>query len=306
MKTSVGKRNLRFILAASFLGEITMKSYIPILVLLLTACQSTPAEEGPPEKKPIVAEVAQFQAEELYDAITFAGTIRAKQETHLYAPLSGTVEQHFVEPGASVRTGQEILSLRPDSQGQEYQVHVVKAPVPGTLISIDRDPTEHVNANEEIGMIADLSQLIVDIHATQSDLPFLHIGEELRVLVGGEETTGEILRIAQRADPESRAFPVRVALQSHPSIRLGTFARILAKKNPRQGFRVPLSYLHRNQTTVILLDEKDNARWVEVKVGQLFGDRIEILEGIDEGSRVMGNASRQPEEGEHVQLAEPE
>jgi multidrug efflux pump subunit AcrA (membrane-fusion protein) len=283
-----------------------MKRLIAVAILLLSACQTAPSQESSAEKKPVVAEIKKFAKEELYGKIIFAGTVKAKQETHLYAPLAGTVEQQFVEEGESVEKGRKILSIRPDSRGLEFQPNVLKAAVSGTLISVEREATEHVNANEEIATIADLSQLVVDIHASQSDLPFLHVGNELLVVVAGEETVGKILRIAQRADRESRAFPVRIALQADPSIRLGAFARITAKKNLRQGIRVPLSYLQRSQTALIVLDRQDQAHWTDVKVGQVFGDKIEILEGIDENSRVIGGFSRQPEEGEQIHAAEQE
>jgi multidrug efflux pump subunit AcrA (membrane-fusion protein) len=273
-------------------------------LLLLTACQSAPPEEQTQEKKPIIAEVQLFEMEELYETMTFAGTVEAKQETHVYAPLGGTIEQHFLEPGVSVKEGEPILSLRPDSLGLDFRINVIKATVSGTLIDIERDPTEHVRANEEIATIADLSQLIVDIHASQNDLSFLQLGEELVVVVAGEKTTGKILRVAQRAERKSRTFPVRLALPEHPSIRLGSFVKVIAKKNLRLGLRVPLNYLQRNQTALIVLDEDNKAHWVEVKVGQVFGDKVEILEGIDESSRVIGNFSRQPEEDEEVQISE--
>jgi multidrug efflux pump subunit AcrA (membrane-fusion protein) len=281
-----------------------MNKLITFVILLLVGCQTTPSEESIFEKKPVIGEVEQFAVEELYEAIAFAGTVKAKQETLLYAPLAGTVKQHFVEAGQVVEAGQEILSISPDSLGLEFRVNVLKAPISGTLISIEFEPAEHVDANKEIATIADLSQLVVDIYATQGDLPFLYLGDELRVSVAGEETTGKILRIAQRADRDSRAYPVRISLQVHPSIRFGSFVRVFAKKNLRKGIRVPLSYLRRGQTTLIVLDDEDKARWVAVKVGQVFGDRVEILEGIDENSRVIGSFSRMPEEGEKIQIEE--
>lgn len=195
------------------------------------------------------------------------------QDSTLRAPYDGVIAQRFVEQGQNVRAGQPIVKFQ-DANEIEIAVDV-----------------------PEVVMAADIrSADIVQMFAEFSAVP-------------GVQFPVRIKEIAQRADPVTQTFTVRVAMQAPPGINIlpGMTATVTAAYQ-RAGILgprilVPLSAITQDGSGgqivwVIGADQLVSPR--PVKLGQPTGGRIEILEGLAAGDRIAVAGVNSLREGQQV------
>ena len=78
---------------------------------------------------------------------------------------------------------------------------------------------------------------------------------------------------------------------------------VVIKKYPHIGYRLPYKYLRRQKSHVLVVNEDNTVRFVEVEVGEHYGEDIEILKGVNPKTRIVTSFSTMPVEGQKVKLA---
>jgi len=107
--------------------------------------------------------------------------------------------------------------------------------------------------------------------------------------LGGVTLAGTISEIVPAADPASRTSVVKLDLPPTESLRSGVFGRVKFAVGQKQALTVPQSALvERGQLTgVYVLDTDRVARLRLIKTGKAYGDRVEVLSGLNEGETVV-------------------
>lgn len=143
--------------------------------------------------------------------------------------------------------------------------------------------------------VADLSVvwIICDVH--EEDLPKVAIGQVARIKVASypdKVLIGRISDIEPILDPSIRTAKVRVELRNPGFLKVGMFTTATIESLRKDHFAlVPApSVLHLHDRDWVFVPAGDNRfRRVEVKAGQLVGDRQAILAGIQGGQQVVSN-----------------
>lgn len=267
-------------------------------------------EEDDDDEVPEVA-VIQIQKEELFDYMNFSGVLAARSQETLYAPLSGQVREITVQDGTKVSKGKKLLSIKPDSEGNEFRDHMLRASRSGTVINLLAKAGLHVDKNQELLSIADLGAFKTEIAVTLEDLRFLKVGQKVEMtLSSSEKIEGVIQSLAGTPDIKTKTFNVIVKipcskLQTCKDVYPGLLANLSVKKNPHLGYRLPFKYLRRQKSHILVVDKENIVRFVEVEVGQHYGQDVEILKGISSETRIVTSFSTMPQEGQKVKIIPP-
>ncbi len=123
-----------------------------------------------------------------------------------------------------------------------------------------------------------------------SDLSALKPGMSVRVLpTGGESVTGTVRRIGPTVDTATRNGLVYVDLPNTPGLRAGSFARGDFETGRGQALTLPQTavLLREGFSWVFIVDGDSRVRQQKVATGRRSGERIEIVEGLDAGARVV-------------------
>ena len=106
------------------------------------------------------------------------------------------------------------------------------------------------------------------------------------VLVG--ESTARIAHIAA-VDPATRSALVKIELPANSPLRSGSFVHVRFDIGRRNALTVPAAAIAtRGQLTMVyVVDNAGAARMRLVTLGETFGDRIEILSGLDPDERIV-------------------
>jgi len=182
------------------------------------------------------------------------------QDTTLRAPYDGVIAERFVEEGQNVRAKESIVKFQ-DVDEVEIAVDVPEAVMAANLQS------------------ADIVQLVAEI----SGAP-------------GVRFPVRVSEMAQRADPTTQTFNVRVAMQAPEGISVlpGMSATVTMtyRRANVLGSRtmIPITAIHQDSDgtqMVWLLDDSDVVSPRTVSLGVAVAGDVEIAEGLAEGDRIV-------------------
>jgi cobalt-zinc-cadmium efflux system membrane fusion protein len=185
----------------------------------------------------------------------------------------------------------QIFGLRSDRWAQDI---IIRAPVSGKVLEISVAAGEYRNdTSAPVMTIADLFTVFMAADVPESQIRLIRPGEQVEIALAaypGETFRGEVKRIGDTVDPQTRTIKVRAELPN-PSGRLRP--EMFGEIRHRQGFReapvLPAGAIVQGDQRNIVYREKSPGVFeiVEVTFGKREGDRVPILTGINVGDRVV-------------------
>lgn len=178
----------------------------------------------------------------------------------------------------------------------------IRAPVSGVVTEKHVETGDAVGVQTPLFTIADLSTVVVRVQVSELDVVQLRPGDPAEVMLDafpGQTLSGRIRRVFPSADPSTRLVPVEVALEGEGAriARPGFLARVTFALSPREGARlVPASALVGGTgAEAVFVVQEGRAQRRPVQTGLTSAGRVEILNGLEPGDRVVvtgGNALR--------------
>jgi multidrug efflux system membrane fusion protein len=120
------------------------------------------------------------------------------------------------------------------------------------------------------------------------------------------EYPGTLSEVATRADPTTRTFAVRIAFEAPPNSGLlpGMTARVTGRFQGSAPVRVPVSALAANPgaeaTVWIINPDTMTAHARVVQLGQMIGDEVDVIAGLEAGEMIAVTGAAQLAEGMQV------
>lgn len=202
------------------------------------------------------------------------------------------------------------------AQGQLAEASATKAntelrsTVDGFVTERSADPGTLAQPGTPVLTVSVVKQIYVE-----TSYPLDYSGE---VRPGGEATVtfdsipdrtfvGRIKDVNQAADPQSRQFLVRVAVDNpDETIRPGMFGRVrVILEHHQVPVAVPITAVTtkpNSGTTLTMVDENNTAHVVTVQTGAKDDKNVEIVQGLSAGQRVVMIAARAVQDGAKVQI----
>ncbi|HEY3836013.1 MAG TPA: efflux RND transporter periplasmic adaptor subunit [Bryobacteraceae bacterium] len=190
---------------------------------------------------------------------------------------------------------------------QSYRV--VRAPFDGVITLRNVDTGALVNAgNTLLYRIAQTSILRTYVNVPQAYADSVRPGEAatLRVTnVPGKDFPGTVARTANALDPSSRTLLVEVQVPNAQNLLMpGMYARVdLSSARKQPPLLVPSEALivRADGSQLAVLTEDHRVHLQKIEIGRDFGDRIEVLGGLQEGALVVANPGDAIVEGQSVE-----
>ncbi|CAA7614952.1 efflux RND transporter periplasmic adaptor subunit [Magnetospirillum sp. UT-4] len=191
--------------------------------------------------------------------------------------------------GVSESQIQEIASSR--RPAHRFRIH---APQDGVVVQLGVGEGMYIRPDQTIMTLSDLSSIwvIADVLESQSDRVFPGMEAEARLAHLPQEVwRGRVDYVYPELDETTRTLRVRLRF-ANPGMKLRPrmFAEITLKGKPRKPvLAVPSEAVIRTGRSDRVVQALGDGRFrsVAVKVGAQHQDRTEILEGLDQGARVV-------------------
>jgi RND family efflux transporter MFP subunit len=185
----------------------------------------------------------------------------------------------------------------------------VRAPFAGVITLRNVDVGALVNTgNTMLFRIARTNLLRTYVNVPQSSAADIHVGQKAFLSTSESPDTkfpGQVARTANALDPSSRTLLVEIQAEN-PAGKLmpGMYVQVdlnLPRKDP--PLLIPSDTLVvRSEGTLVALVGADNVvHYKRILVGRDFGDRIEVLSGMNEGERAIVNPNDSVQDGVRVE-----
>ncbi len=258
------------------------------------------------------AEAAAAEAEE-----TLADARRRLSEARELGPSEGISESEIRSREAEVRIAERALErLRATAAGHRARLdrHSLKAPFDGVIGRRQTDPGEWVTPGTEVLELVATNRLRVDFRVSQRYFPRLSPETELDVRFNGlpgQSFPAQIRAIVPVNDPQARTFVVRTELEETdltliPGMSASATLRL---DTGRVSPVIPRDALIRHpegRTTAWTVSREDGeyrAREHRVETGLVFGDWVEIRQGLEAGATVVTRGNERLQLGQKVRLS---
>jgi len=182
----------------------------------------------------------------------------------------------------------------------------IKAPFDGYVQKRLVNMGEYVKVQTPVMAVVRVDPLKVIAEIPEKMAPWIQTGEPVELMVDAypdKTFTGRLSRISPAVNTATRAFPFEALVPNgQATLKPGTFARVrINSSKVDQVLTVSYSALqYRYGVNRVFVVSGDTATAKEVKVGERFGDRIEVLSGVNAGDTVAANDVERLSDGAKV------
>jgi len=169
----------------------------------------------------------------------------------------------------------------------------LNSPIDGTVVERDATIGATVGTDANVFKIIDTSRVWIDANVFEKDLPRVRNGQGVKVTTTafpGTTFSGRVIFINSVVDPDSRTVKVRTEVPN-PDGRLkpDMFANVeIITDVNSTAISVPQSaVLEDNGKSIVFVAEGNTYKQRQVQVGIKNGDRVEIIDGLNAGDRVV-------------------
>lgn len=158
-------------------------------------------------------------------------------------------------------------------------------------------------------VLEDTGRYRIEASVPETYLGSLKVGSRVRVVLDtapGREIPATITEVVPLVDPASRTFVAKADLPGGSGVRTGMFGRILFPTGKETVLTVPRRAIsHVGGFDGLYTVGADNVvRLVMVQTGRSFGEDVEILSGIDPGTRVAVSPVDRLADGVRIEVRE--
>lgn len=217
-------------------------------------------------------------------------------------------QQEYDEADARVRSArsarQAILSQQEQARARQEQAQAriasaqvslgyarIASPVRGIVTQRLEDPGSMAVPGKPILQIEESDSYRLELAVPESLLSALRVGQALASRIDALDeipSQRKIVEISPEVDPASRTFIVKLALETHPSLRSGLYGRAFVNGPQRQVLLAPAEAIVRNgQVRSVYVVEDGIARVRLVTLGELIEGSYEVLSGLQAGDLLV-------------------
>jgi cobalt-zinc-cadmium efflux system membrane fusion protein len=193
--------------------------------------------------------------------------------------------------GRMLRGGQKRKG--PSFHAEVDSTFTLRSPIAGRVVDRKVTPGLVVKPEEELFVIADTATLWCFVQVPEKDLSLVKPGSPVVIRVSSlpqEEFTGAIDYIAAMVEKATRMTRARVRVDnSKGELKAGMFANIKVSSGSRMALNVPQTAVVGSGSEPYVFVEQNPGLYLKrvIKPGLKADGRVEALEGLKEGERVV-------------------
>ena len=207
-----------------------------------------------------------------------------------------TALQKIGNPQGIKSAAGQLQSARGRYLGAEAQLSYseIRSPINGVITDRPLYPGEMAAAGTPLITVMDTSAVIAKAHIPQPEAAQLKTGDPATLNVPGEEDTvqGKVTVVSPALDPNSTTVEVWVQAPNRKArLKPGTSVQVsMLAKTVDEAVAVPAASVLTAQdgtTSVMVMGPDNRAHQTSVKTGVRDADKIQIVEGLEPGTRVI-------------------
>ncbi|MDC7235768.1 MAG: efflux RND transporter periplasmic adaptor subunit [Spirochaetales bacterium] len=242
----------------------------------------------------IAVEAVPVQRTDVFRYIRVNGDVTVDNSVDIFSDTGGELVSANISLGDRVSKNEILFMVDPSLPGQNYSLSTVRSTISGTVINLPYKVGSKVTTGNAVATIGDLNDLMILTYIPERFVATLTEGLTADVSFDafpGEVFKARITEINPVMDTTTRTLSVKLELLNRDErIRPGMFASMrLITEESRNTLSVPsqavLSYY--GDSVVYRINDKNQAERIRITTGLTSDEQVEILEGLEEGDRVI-------------------
>jgi RND family efflux transporter MFP subunit len=295
-------------LAAPSAGRVSLAEPVPLLGMPVTKGQVlatiSPRVGGMGDRATLEADAAAAQAEleAARSALARAERLVADQAAPARTVEEARTRLQVAEARAAGTRGRLAQFAAGASGGGGGRVFQVRAPIDGTLVSVDAGSGESVEEGQSLFRVVDMQRVWLVSNVFEPDLPRVEGAHAAWFTIDGyptpftiDDTNGKLVTIGRVIDPKTRTTPVIFEVDNAAGkLRIGNFAKaVIATGAPKKALAVPESAIvdDAGKSVVYVMIEGEAFERRPVRLGIRSNGWVEVAEGVAAGDHVVARGA---------------
>ncbi len=191
----------------------------------------------------------------------------------------------------NIRTRLSEAQSRLTVSRRRYEDAVVKSPIEGTVNFRYAEVGSLVAPNSPLFEIVDGRRMKVLCHVAEDRVGLLAVGQKITATVpngSGAVCTGRVAHIGIKSD-KGLNYPVEVTLDGNSGLKIGVYLRVrFCEGCWHDGILIPRKAVIGSSRSPLAYSVEDGkARSRALKLGNMSGRSIEVLDGLREGEEII-------------------
>ncbi len=276
------------------------------LLIALGACNGTRqrAQILPPAVNTITVE-----RRNVTRSIQLFGILSGEQQVIVTSKITGRVTEIVKPEGSKVLEDEPIAYVVNDIPGMDYKPGPVRSPIAGVVGKVYVEPGQMVSPAMPFAAIARFSDRIkMKAAVSDADLPYIRRGAKATISFSAfldTVFTGVVTQVAPMLDPQSRSATVEITIPNANKLVPGMagMARLIVEEK-RDVVAVPIAALFTTDESLIVVIERDTARFRNITIGVRGDEWVEVTGGLEPGEKVATIGKERVKAGEKVTAVE--
>lgn len=186
----------------------------------------------------------------------------------------------------------------------------VRAPIAGTVTSVDLEVGEMALNSQPAVTIMDLDNVIIQISVPENIINKIFQGQKVKLIIESADidTIAEIISVSSSVDKITNLYPVKLNIINNGKIKAGMFAEVKINTDIRENvLSVPGNAILQKDGKYIIYTEMDGiAHEKIVETGLDTGLRLEIISGVEAGDKIITKGQNYLSDGSKVKVVRGE
>jgi RND family efflux transporter MFP subunit len=206
----------------------------------------------------------------------------------------------------SAANGLKLAELNVEIARSQAAALQLKAPFAGVLTMLDLYPGQNVNPQTAAAEIIDPKSFELEVGVDLNTADRISTSTDAVIELAGREIEVPVKSISPKVDDKTRLVNITVGLPN-----------IIFKANQNLKVKLPLSTVQAStgarylpldaviigsEAQFVYVNDNGKAKKVDVKIGQVSGDQIEILSGLPENAEVILKGARNLTDGQSIKV----
>lgn len=262
------------------------------LLIFFSSCKTENKEKK--EIYDIPVKLLNIEKTKITDYLTLKGEIDGIEEAVLYPPYEGHVKNILKSEGDFIRKTLSILSINRDYTGLEYKELSVDAPINGYISEIYVSDGDFVKTDTKLCKIIKIDKVKFTSYVTTKELKSIQLNQkcEIKTNVYNEMFIGNVTSINPAMEEKTRTISIEAEIDNRDKkLKPGMYATAkIIKELDRSAVFVPiLSVVFEDERRYVYKYNRatSTVTLTEVKTGDVSDKRIEIIDGLKIGDKIV-------------------
>lgn len=187
---------------------------------------------------------------------------------------------------------------------------VITSPISAQIATINTEENEMISQGSPVVQLAVTDTLNINTTVTSELRPYIEKGDTVDILVKNGQSRvfeGKIKTISPIIDPQNEAYPVVIELTGDPKdVYPGMFVDVrISKDIAREALTLPIdAVIDLDSSPYVYLVQDGQASKVDVEIGIIYNDIVEITNGLSENDQVVTQGQKKIQDGQSVEVIE--